>query len=104
MAGLTPNGFEKKTLAEIKSELEDAFRAVFGIFINLLPGSVLATIIGIFAERESLIWDLAEDVYNSQYPDSADGVNLDNVVAINGITRLAATKSGQPNGLLFGDI
>lgn len=104
MAGLTENGFEKKNLATIKQEIEDAFRAAFGIFINLLPGSVFQTIIGIFAERESAIWDLAEEVYLSQYPDTADGNNLDNVVGINGITRLQATKTKIRNQLLFGDI
>lgn len=104
MAGLTENGFEKKNLSTIRQEIEDAFRAAFGTFINLLPSSIFQTIIGIFAERESLIWDLAEEVYNSQYPDTADGVNLDNVVGINGVTRLEATRSRQNNELLFGDI
>lgn len=103
MAGLNQSGFEKKTLTEIKLEIEDTLRSVFGAFINLLPGSVFATIIGIFAERESLIWDLIEEVYNAMYPTTAEGVNLDNAVGFNGITRLGAAKSRVSNFLLFGD-
>lgn len=102
MAGLTEAGFEKKSLDEIKSELEDSFRSVFGPFINLRPGSVFATVIGIFADRVAEVWDVAEDVYNSQYPDTADGVSLDNVVSINGIERLAARESTCEGVLLFG--
>lgn len=103
MSGLDQNGFEKKTLTEIKLEIEDHLRSVFGAFINLLPGSVFATIIGIFAERESLIWDLIEEVYNAMYPTTAEGANLDNAVGFNGITRLGAAKSRVLNFLLFGD-
>lgn len=104
MAGVTATGFQKKNLDTIRQEIEDSFKAAFGFFINLLPGSVFATIIGIFADREASIWDLAEEVYNAAYPDTADGVNLDNVVRINGVTRLAATKSRVPTAKLFGDV
>lgn len=104
MAGVSANGFEKKSLSTIRSEIEARFRTSFGLFINLLPGSVFQTIVGIFAERESDIWDLAEEIYNAHYPDTAEGNNLDNAVQFNGITRLESTKSVQPNQLFFGDI
>lgn len=103
MAGLTPQGFEKKTLAEIKEELEDDFRGVFGVFINLLPASVFSLIIGIFAERLSEIWDVAEEVHLSAYPDTAEGVSLDNIGALNAIERLEAAPTRVPGFLLFGD-
>lgn len=103
MAGLTSAGFEKKTLAEIKSDLEDAFRSTFGAFINLLPGSVFSLIIGIIAERLAEVWDVAEAVYNSQFPDTAEGTSLDGAVAYTGIRRLEATKSTVVGQLLFGD-
>lgn len=102
--GLSSTGFEKKRLADIKTEIEAKFRVVFGPFINLMPSSVISQVVGVFADREASLWELAEDVYNSQYPDTADGASLDNVVAITGIVRLAATKSVIPNQkqLLFG--
>jgi uncharacterized phage protein gp47/JayE len=91
--GLTPVGFSKKRLENIKLEIEASLKTSFGSGINLLPQSVLGQIVGIMSERESLIWELAEQVYNSQYPDTASGVQLDNVVSITGINRLPATFS-----------
>lgn len=91
--GLTPEGFVKKRIADIKAEIEASLRADLGAEINLLPAAVLGQIVGVVAEREALLWELGEEVYNSQYPDTASDVNLDNVVGITGIERLPATKS-----------
>lgn len=91
--GLTEQGFNIKRLTDIKSEIETDLISALGNSINLLPTELLGQLVGVFSERESLIWELAQDVYNSQYPDTASGVSLDNAVAITGIKRLAATKA-----------
>lgn len=91
--GITDTGFIAKRLADIKAEIEAAFRSAFGVGINLDDLSPLGQMVGIVSERESLIWELAEDVYNSQYPDTASGASLDNVSSISNVTRLAATYS-----------
>jgi uncharacterized phage protein gp47/JayE len=91
--GVTIDGFRTKRLADIKTELEDALKDTFGAGINLDPRAPLGQIVGILAERESLIWELAEGVYNSQYPDTAEGVPLDNAVALTGVSRKQQTKS-----------
>lgn len=100
--GLSSTGFERKRLADIKQEIEDDLRATFGPYINTLPASVFGQLIGVIAERESSIWELSEDVYNSQYPDTAEGASLDNVVALTGLTRQPATYSKVRSQLLFG--
>ena len=100
--GVTSSGFVAKRLADIKAEIEASLKAALGENLNLLPESVLGQIVGIVSERESLLWELAEAVYNSQYPHSAEGISLDNVVALLGITRKAATKSTITGQLLFG--
>ena len=102
MAGLTDTGFQRLTLDEIKIEIENSLRSKLGKGINLIAPSVLATLVGIQAERESLLWELAEDVYNSQYPDTAFGTSLDNVASLLGVTRLDATKTTISLQLLFG--
>lgn len=102
--GLSAEGFEKKRLADIKAEIEASLITVFGPYINLTSQSVFGQLVGIMAEREASIWELAEDVYNSQYPDTAEGAALDNVVAITGITRRAATNSRVFGQLLFGTV
>lgn len=100
--GITATGFVAKTLADIKTEIEDALKTTFGEQINLLPESVFGQIVGIFSERESLLWELAEDTYGSQYPESAENVSLDFVLALTGLLRLNALESIIINQALFG--
>lgn len=102
--GLTDEGFNRKPLTIIKSELEDALRAKLGNSINLQPPSIFSVLVGIFSERESLLWEGLENLYNSSYPDTAEGVSLDNAVAYTGITRLAATYSTIDVVHLFGTV
>lgn len=90
--GLTPQGFNAPRLAEIKQFLEDDFVATFGD-VNTDPQSVTGQLIGIFAKVYADLWENLEDVYFSQYPNSASGTSLDNVVQLNGITRLPATQT-----------
>jgi len=91
--GLTPTGFVKKRLQDIKSEMESSFRLTFGDNINLGPESVFGQMIGINSERESLIWELAEAVYNSQNPNGATGISVDNILALSNLRRLLATPT-----------
>jgi len=91
--GLTTEGLVIKSLAIIDAEIDASLRATFGDQINTLPPTVFGQLKGIVSERESLIWELVEDVYNAQYPDSAEDASLDNVSAITGITRLSAVAS-----------
>lgn len=102
MSGLSATGFEKKIFEDIRSEIESALKTSLGNGINTVPPSIFGTIINIFAEREALLWDLAEAVYFSQYPNTAVGVALDGVVALTAITRLQATPTRQLGELLFG--
>lgn len=91
--GITDQGFILKRIEDIKEEVEQKIRDVFGESVKLDDRTPYGQLVGIFTERESLLWELSEDIYNSQYPDSAEGVNLDNVSAITGSVRKAATKS-----------
>ena len=92
--GITTTGFNKKTLADIQAETEADLRAELGANIQLDDRDPLAQIKGILDERESILWDALEDIYNNlANVNGASGVPLDNLVALNGITRLPATKS-----------
>ena len=101
--GITEQGFVAKRLEDIKNEIEDKLKSTLGNDINLLPESNLGNIVGIFSERESLLWELLEAIYNSQFPSTASGSNLDQVVSITGIERLGAVKS-LVDLKVFGDI
>ena len=89
MSGLTPEGFVAKRTPELKVELEQKLLDVFGP-VNLNPSSVFGQLTGLTIEQQSDFWSRLEDVYWSQYPSSAEGVNLDRVVSLNGLSRLAA--------------
>lgn len=90
--GLSPLGFKAKRLADLKQDLENAFIAEFGD-VNIAPQSVFGQIIGVMAKPLADVWENLQDVYFSQYPNSAEGAALDNVVQYNGITRIPAART-----------
>lgn len=91
--GVTSDGFVAKPLETIKDELESSLREAFGVGINLAPQSALSTLAGIFAGRESLLWELAEGVHLAADPDAAEGASLDSLMALTGARRLQAEAS-----------
>lgn len=91
--GLTPDGFFRKRLVDIKTELEEDMKSIFGENIDLDPQSGFGQEIGILSEALSNQWQSQENTYNSQYPSTAQNAQLSNVVMYNGIERLEATKS-----------
>jgi uncharacterized phage protein gp47/JayE len=100
--GVTSTGFVPMRLTDIQAQINAAIQAVFGPAINLDPEEPLGQIANIFAEREALIWGVAEDVYNSAYPDMASGVSLDNAVALTGLTRKQQTYSKVTGAIFLG--
>lgn len=90
--GLTPQGFKPKRLADVKQDMENGMIAAFGD-VNLDPQSVYGQLIGVISKPAADVWENDQDVYLSQYPNSAEGVSLDNVVQLNGITRLPAKQT-----------
>lgn len=100
--GITPQGFVLPQLSDIQEEINQTLIAQFGANINLGAESVFGQISGIFAEREALIWQAMQDVYNSQGPSTAFGASLDNVGDLRGIPRLSAKASVVQNVKLFG--
>lgn len=100
--GLDSTGFTLKRLADLTAAVDAELRARLGNYINLLPESVLGQIRDTICKEIAELWEAAEDVYNSAYPDTASGISLDNVVALTGITRKPATFSTVQPVRLFG--
>lgn len=98
MNGVTPYGFVKMRLPEIRqaiaADLKNRLVAA-GLDGNIetRPDSVLGILIDTFAEREAALWENAEAVYNAMYPQTAVGVSLDRAVSLAGVSRLAAQKA-----------
>ncbi len=90
--GLTAEGFVPKTLEIIVEELRAAFKVAFGNSINVTTG-IISKMLAIFAEREALLWELAEAIYKSNDPDAALDEALDAICALTGCFRAPATAS-----------
>ena len=87
---LSATGFLAKRLPQIKAELEAEFTAQFGADLNLSAETVFGQLIGIESEATAEYWATLDDVYQSQYPATANGVSLDLLCALTGISRLGA--------------
>jgi len=88
------NGLVIDKLADIKEGMETELKAAFGEGINLSATSTFGILVGILAERYYLLWEKLEAVYNASFPEQAYGNYLDEIVALNGIAREPASKSG----------
>lgn len=84
---LDANGLQVASLPEIVSGITTALQAVFGADINVNPNSPDGQLINIFAQSVADMLETLLDVYNIFFVDSAYGVILDQLVALNGITR-----------------
>ncbi|UBF23179.1 baseplate J-like protein [Haloarcula tailed virus 2] len=86
--------FVQRSEATLQTFLENELRSEFGQDVDLSESSVFESLIrmlsGVLAENQEV--DLAE-VYNSAFLETAEGVNLDRVVEILGISRISAIKS-----------
>lgn len=93
--GVTENGFIRKRLPEIRSEIIAEFGAKLrgqGITEtpSYAPDSVLGILVDTFAERETALWEIASGLWGAMYPNTASGISLDNAVAFTGVTRRKA--------------
>lgn len=94
--GINEAGFVKKTYDDIKSELDVQAQSLFGSDVDLTEYSPVGIFIRMMADQLEDTWDGLEDDHYSHYTDTAEGVSLDRVVALGGITRRAATKATVP--------
>jgi uncharacterized phage protein gp47/JayE len=91
--GVLPSGFAKKLQSDIEDEIKADQLGEISPSLNQLPTSVIGQWNGIFSDKLRELWDLAEAVYRSQYPDSADDEALDQIASITGAFRLTPLSS-----------
>jgi uncharacterized phage protein gp47/JayE len=93
MAGVTPAGFEPKSFDQILEEIRAELRARFGPNVNLSPGSTFSLLSDILAAKLSEVWDVIADVVMHRTLEGAEGVWLDDIAAMVGLTRLLPTAT-----------
>lgn len=91
--GLSRYGFRRKLFPECLADRIARAKKVFGVNIDTSETSFLGKLIRNLSWDEAYLWELAEDVYNSPFVNSAQGTALDNVGMYLTISRRPATKS-----------
>jgi hypothetical protein len=94
--GVTTTGFSKPTYDELLGLVYDSWEAAFGADARQsaeTTGTPDNKICKIFAASRAEDWEAMEEVYNSKYRSTSDGVQLENAADIVGVNKLAATRS-----------
>lgn len=91
--GLTPQGFVPRQQQQIIADINTALQQTFGNQINLGAESVFGQIVGVFSEEHAKLWQALQALYASWTPEGAEGVAVDNILALSNLTRLPATAS-----------
>ncbi|UAV89679.1 putative baseplate component [Pseudomonas phage COT4] len=108
MAGLSRQGLEIKTLDDVLTDYKTQAASIFsdlvpaGDVVDVSAVSGLGRMIGVVAPAEASLWEALQQVFDSFNPVTAIGVALDNIVALSGITRLAA-QATRAQVILEGD-
>lgn len=106
MSGIyvTPTGFNTQTFAINKAYWETSLQDIFGNDIDLDPEGPFGQMVGLFAKRDTDIFEAIQEVYTSRDPDQATGVSLDTLYGEKGLIRIAEGATFVPNVLLYGDL
>lgn len=96
---LNRQGLTTKTLSELREELQNDFKAIYGEDINVDQNSPDGQVINILAQSAVDLRELLQQINANFDPDQAQGKILDQRVAINGIKRKGATFTKIPISL-----
>lgn len=90
--GITSTGFEIPTALEILAAMEADERAALGNDLDTSPEQPLGQLNGILAAKMRELWEAMATVYNARVPSGANLGALDDLCALSGVTRKAATR------------
>src|SRR5207344_1155189 len=92
-AGLSPDGFTPKTVAEIIAELQQAQRSTVDGSLNSSSTGVLSNINMSVALQLGAVWEMLAEIYDAHDPDTAEGIAADHNGALRGVPRQGAKKA-----------
>jgi uncharacterized phage protein gp47/JayE len=84
-------GLTLKSLTEIRTEIETGLKNIYGNDINISQDSPDGQLINIFAQAATDLREVVQDIFSSFDPAQAQGIVLDQRVALNGIFRSGGT-------------
>lgn len=88
---VTETGLKRKTLQEVRAEIEQSFKEIFGPDFETSVDSPNGLLISQLSLAFGNLWELAFEVFSSRDPGEASGISLDFAAALNGLTRREAT-------------
>ncbi|WP_287056422.1 baseplate J/gp47 family protein [Megasphaera sp.] len=91
--GLTRDGFRRKRLPEILSDINRRVSDRLGVEIETGSNSLFGQLHGVFAYEIADLWEQAENTYNAMYPNTATGTSLSNAAGLAGISAISGTQS-----------
>lgn len=96
MAGLTNEGFEAKTYAEVLADIEARQLAAFGADFDVSPEQPVGAMNGIVANAARELWEALAAVYAAGDADGATGQSLTQLAALTGSVRRGLRKGRVP--------
>jgi len=100
--GVTADGFVLKRIPEIRAGIIQRLQENTGKTFETNPDSFTGRFIDTFVEEIAYVLEQQQATYLAMYPNSAEGVNLDNAVAFSGSRRLQAKRT-VVYATIFGD-
>lgn len=91
--GLSRDGFKRKRLPEIKSDIFQRFEDTTGVTVEKGSNSIIGVLVGVIGYEIADMWKSLEDTYNAMYPNTAEGVSLSNAAGLAGILPSPSTGS-----------
>lgn len=91
--GVTPEGFNKKTLADILTSIGDRQRGVFGAAFDTATATAMGQLNGTFASEFAEAWEVLEEAFHGFDPDAAADYLLTVLAGLTGTARRPAAGS-----------
>lgn len=88
MAGITPFGFETKSLNTIREEMNAQLVAAIGNGFDTSVDTPQGQMVAVFSDAVSLMWELSQDVYTSFDLRQATGTRLDELGRFRNLPRI----------------
>lgn len=91
--GITSKGFVIRRLSEIYEDSCKRFKEEIGLDPSENPQSVINTLFTIFSDEPALLWEAFAAGYQNLFPNTAEGIALDNCMQIGGVSRIGQSKT-----------
>lgn len=93
MAGLTPQGFEIKTVADLIAAFEQTQLDLISPTLDMQPTALLGVLNGVVGQAGADVWEVLQLLYSGMDPDAAGDDQLTSVSLITGTLRRDATPT-----------